>query len=105
MLMLNVNVECQYGATNWLHMAAQGVPMAAHGPHMAAQRQLLSALGVAYGCSEAPYGCPWGPYGCSEAVFGCPWGRIWLLPCGRYAENAVYGWAGLGSQDPENMPS
>ena len=29
-----------------LHMAAQGVPMAAHGVHMAAQRLLLGALGL-----------------------------------------------------------
>ena len=46
---------------------------------MAAQRLLLGALGAAYGCSEAPYGNPWGRYGCSEAAFGCPWGHIWLL--------------------------
>ena len=80
--MLNVNVECQCGATDWLHMAAQGVPMAAvdpiwllrgcfwvplglhigaqrlhmaaHGVHMAAERLLWGALGGAYGRSEAP---------------------------------------------------
>ena len=66
---------------------------------MAAQRLLLGALGAAYGCSEAPYGCPWGPYGCSEAAFGDPWGCIWLLrgsiwvPMGLYmaAHGAPYG--------------
>ena len=137
--MLKANVEGRYRVTNWLHMAAQGVPMVAHGPHVAAQRLLLGALGAAFGCSEAPNGCPWvhlaaqelllgaigAPCGRSETPYGRPWSYIWLLrgciwlqrgcillhrvrlwlPCSRYAAYAASGWAGLGSQDPENMPS
>ena len=48
-----------------MHMAVQRVQMAAHGVHMATQRLHLGALGAAYGLSEVPS--------------GCPWGSIWLL--------------------------
>ena len=47
---LMAKVECQYGATDGLHMAGQ---------------------------ATRDYPC--GPYGCSKAAFGCPWGCIWLL--------------------------
>ena len=45
---------------------------------------LLGALGAAYGRSEAPYDCPWGPYGCSEAAFGSPWGCVWLFRSSKW---------------------
>ena len=92
MPLVNANVGCPGG------------PYGSHGPHMAAQRLLLGALGVAYGRSKAPYGCPWGyiclnwelhmatkelymgAYGCPKAAYGCSedslgwlWGCIWLL--------------------------
>ena len=49
--MLNANLGQQMGCI-WLdrlHMAAHGVPVAAHGVHMVAQRLLLGVLGAAYG--------------------------------------------------------